>query len=102
MQDGASMHKAGSSMKFLQGKRIRLFNRGIWPPKLPDMNPIEHIWPMVGKILSGWVFNNREDHWEGLADAFAQITPAQIIRQIDSMPRRLAALRAVKGGHTRY
>ena len=75
MPDGASVHKAQSTMNHIQNNPIRLFNRGIWPPNSPDMNPIEHLWPMVGKLLTGRVLNNREDLWDGLTDAFSRISP---------------------------
>jgi transposase len=79
-----------------------MFNGGEWPPNSPDMNPIEHVWPLVLQTLSGRVFSGREDLWNALQIAFGQITRAQIGRLYESMPRRLHALRAARGRHTRY
>ena len=57
---------------------------------------------MVSKLMTGRGFNNREDLWDGLTAAFAQITTQQIGRFYDSMPRRLSALKVVRGCHMRY
>ena len=66
------------------------------------MNPTEHIWPMVGRLLAGRVFSGRDDLWDALVVAFGQITPAQVRGLYESMPRRLAALKLSRGGYTRY
>ena len=79
-----------------------MFNRGFWPAMSPDMNPIEHLWPMVLRNLNGAIFSGREQLWSALQEAFAAITPDQVDKLYKSMPDRLAALRAAKGGATRY
>ena len=66
MQDGASVHKANSTTRWLADNHVRVFNNNIWPPNSPDMNPIEHIWPMVGRLLSGRVSSGRDDLWDAL------------------------------------
>lgn len=66
------------------------------------MNPIEHLWPMVGRKLTGRVFNSRDALWDALVEAFGSITAAQVHRLYDSMPSRLQALKFAKGGYTRY
>ena len=96
------MHKARSTIKFLKKKGICQFNGGVWPPNSPDMNPVEHVWPMVGRMLSGMVFPDREALWVALQDAFNRITPAAIGKLYASMPRRIEALRKARGRHTRY
>lgn len=101
-QDGAPVHKSGSTKRWLQAKRIRLFYHDNWPPCSPDMNPIEHLWPMVTHKLNGKVFNSKDALWDALKVAFATISPAQVLRLYDSMPNRLQCLKAARGGHTRY
>ena len=68
----------------------------------PDLNPIEHVWPLVTRNLKGAVFSGREQLWSALQEAFAQITPREIQKLYASMPDRLACVKAQKGGHTRY
>lgn len=79
-----------------------MFYGGNWPPSSPDMNPIEHLWPLVGRKLTGRVFANKAELWEALKVAFGLVKPAEILRLYDSMPHRIAALAAAKGRHTRY
>ena len=38
MQDGAPAHSARNTKQYLKRKRIRELR---WPPKSPDLNPIE-------------------------------------------------------------
>jgi hypothetical protein len=101
-QDGAPVHTARSTTKFMKEKGIRQFNGGKWPPNSPDMNPVEHVWPIVGRVLSGRVFPDREALWVALTDAFSRVTPEDILRLYNSMPRRLQALKRARGRHTRY
>ena len=93
--DGASVR---TTTRWLQQKRVRLFWGDRWPPNSPDMNPIEHLWPMVTQKLSGKVFSGKEALWVALQSAFASITRSQVDRLYQSMPSRLAALKLARGG----
>lgn len=102
MQDGASPHRALTTVAWLNRKRVRRLNGGVWPPQSPDLNPIEHVWPIVLRTLSGQVFAGKEDLWVALQSAFAAVPVADIKRLYASMPRRIEAVIAAHGGHTRY
>ena len=101
-QDGASVHKSSSTSSWLARNNIRLLNADRWPPMSPDMNPIEHLWPMVMRHLEGQVFSGKDHLWSGLEAAFNAITPDQIWALYDSMPRRMQAVIDARGGPTRY
>lgn len=101
-QDGASCHTARHTTSWLHTNNIRRFNGGIWPPSSPDMNIIEHLWPMVGRVLMGKVFTSKDHLWAALQDAFKSISPDAVKKLYDSLPRRLAALHQARGGYTRY
>ena len=81
------MHTAASTRKWMADHGVRQFNGGIWPPNSPDMNPIEHVWPLVTRQLTGRIFTSRDDLWTELVLAFGRVTPAQIQSLYASMPR---------------
>ena len=101
-QDGAPPHRSLSTQAFITRKKVIKFNAGFWPPMSPDLNPIEHLWPLVLRQLNGAVFSGKEQLWAALQEAFAAITPAQVAKLYQSMPKRMLAVRAAKGGATRY
>ena len=96
------MHKAIWTTNWLRRKRVGMFNDGIWPANSPDMNPIEHVWPMVNRQLIGQVFPDRDSLWTALETAFRNVSPDAIKRLYASMPSRLDALAKARGWHTRY
>src|SRR5579862_2294299 len=75
-----------------------------WPPNSPDLNPIENIWSYMKDIIArdyGEVSSVKEmkrivrDMWESFEDG-------RWDKLIESLPERMAAVIAVKGGSTRY
>ena len=96
------MHRANTTRRWLATNQIRVFFDNRWPPNSPDMNPIEHLWPMVTRRLAGRVFAGREALWDALVQAFGDISPVEVNALYESMPARLAALKVANGGHTRY
>jgi transposase len=100
MEDGAPVHQ-GACKKLRQGLKWPNYAH---PPNSPDLNPIENIWAYMKRqvtekyrhitsqnemrriILEMWN-NFTDDQWDGL---------------IASMPERMKAVIAAKGGPTRY
>ena len=82
-----------------------------WPAHSPDLNPIEHVWKAL-KANIRKMFPHLEELKDNEADreelikclkkAWDAITPEQITTLIDSIPRRLAAVRRAKGWYTKY
>lgn len=113
-QDNDPKHKSARMMgpvrKLPNGQRIRLpgwFSlNGIrllkTPPYSPDINPIEHLWAQLKYRLMGIHFKNKEELWETLKSEWESIPLDKIIDLVDSMPRRLRAIRLAKGGPTKY
>lgn len=101
MHDNARPHVALDVIQYLNDVGITTLD---WPPRSPDMNPIEHVWDMSKRrirqrnppprILAELEQAAREE-WENIP----QETFQNLIR---GMPRRLQAVIAVRGGNTRY
>jgi transposase len=103
-QDGASIHKSASTMRWLRSNDVRLLNGGIWPALSPDLNPVEHVWPIVSKYLTDKVFNDKEELWVALKEGFGKtVLTSKFIKTLyDSMPRRIKAVIEARGGNTKY
>ena len=48
MQDNALIYKCKAAMYWLETHRIHTIE---WPPNLPDLNPIEHLWWVLKKTV---------------------------------------------------
>ena len=70
-----------------------------WPPNPPHLNPIEHLWDVVSPIHGGPTLQ-----LTGLKGSAANIlvpdTPEHLQLLVESMPQRVRAVLAAKGGPT--
>ena len=75
-----------------------------WPPQLPDLNPIEHLWEHLKRQLNKYETEAISMHqlWERVAIEWENIQPEVCINLIKSMPKRVSAVIKAKGGHTKY
>lgn len=48
MQDNSPVHTANNVMNFFSNRNFELME---WPPKSPDLNPIENVWSLME---NGW------------------------------------------------
>ncbi|GFY00315.1 transposable element Tcb2 transposase [Trichonephila clavipes] len=94
-QDNARPHTARLSQQCLQGYDILP-----WPARSPDLSPIEHVWDALGRQLqpfrdTGELTTQMQRLWQDL--------PQGVISDlIESMPRRISACTAARGGFTTY
>ena len=100
-QDNAPSHKARAVLDFFERNNIALLS---WPPYTPDANCIENVWDMLKRKVQQRSHNTREQVIAAAQDVWR--TDLQLHNMIEevinSMPRRVAALQAARGGHTGY
>ncbi|GFS87456.1 uncharacterized protein TNCV_207711 [Trichonephila clavipes] len=102
MQDGASCHTARSIKAFfLAEQNIPLLD---WPGNSPNMNTIENVWELMKIEVAKDVITNKTQPLERIIQVWNHHPQMQETVQscIDSMPRRIEALIAAKGGSTKY
>ncbi|GFX56888.1 transposable element Tcb2 transposase [Trichonephila clavipes] len=100
-QDNARPHGAKTVRDFSSAQHMQLLP---WPAYSPDMSPIEHVWDFVGRCLI------RDPHPAASKDELLlriqaiwnSLPQADIQNLFDSMPCRIAALIAARGGYTKY
>jgi transposase len=101
MDDNAPGHAAAVS-------RERLSQLGIerlpWPPASPDLNPIENIWQVMKQKLRRYdpPITTIQQLQEAVQKEWDAIDWVQILRLIETMPERIKAVIAAKGGHTKW
>ena len=97
--DNATPHRARVVLDFLQQVNVTKMEQ---PPRSPDCNPIEHLWDELSRAIS-FMDNppqNLDELRQALLDKWAQIPVQRLQRIVASMPRRLAAIIAARGGNT--
>ena len=76
----------------------------IWPPQSPDLNIIEHVWSILEiQVRSRFLPPSSLKELEGvLTEEWAKIPLETIHNLFESIPRRIEAVIAAKGGPTPY
>ena len=99
MQDGAPAHRANTTRQFLANRHVRLLD---WPGNSPDANPIEHVWSYLTSQLPPSLPKNENELLDRVHTAWLRIPQSYINNLFRSMRKRLLAIIAARGGHTRY
>jgi transposase len=109
MQDNAPIHVLNESKQWFADNGIKLLD---WPPYSPDLNPIENLWFPLKEGVYGFnldienvsrgndmvitiLGSAAEASWD-------QLSPILIKNCIESMKRRLEAVREAGGWYTGY
>lgn len=101
MQDNARPHVARIVSAYLNEVQIERLN---WPPRSPDLNPIEHLWDEMGRRVRRHIPapRNAQELRNLLLQVWEDIPQNTITNLIESMPRRMRAVINARGGNTRY
>ena len=109
MQDNAPIHKAKKVMEWFNENGIVITD---WPPYSPDLNPIEHAWYELKKLVyqvnpdidsvTGSDDKVREVLWKALEEAWTLIDVDMMKGLIESMDRRIKAVMDADRWYTKY
>ncbi|GFT56152.1 transposable element Tcb1 transposase, partial [Trichonephila clavipes] len=101
MDDNARPHPANIVDECLQSEDI---TRKDWPTYSPDLNPIEHMWDMLGRRIAARLPppTYLPELRRALLDEWCNIPQDQIDNLILSMPRRCMACMVSSERHTPY
>ena len=100
-QDNDPKHTCRKATEWFDRHGIEVM---VWPAQSADLNPIEHLWQHLKRKLGEYPKPPRGvlELWERVEKEWEAI-PASVCRNlVESMPRKVAAVIAAKGGYTKY
>ncbi|GFV53595.1 transposable element Tcb1 transposase [Trichonephila clavipes] len=99
--DNARPHVAKTVKSYLDSQKVQLLP---WPAYAPDMSPIEYVWDIVGWCLTRDLrpVASTDELWLRIQTVWNTLPQADIQNLFNSMPRRVAALIAARGGHIKF
>lgn len=101
MHDNARPHAAAAVRNYLGNQNIATLN---WPARSPDLNPIEHVWDIMGRQFRARRNPPATLNELGvvLQEIWDNIDQELISNLILSMNHRCQAVIAARGGNTKY
>lgn len=103
-QDLSSIHTSHMTSQWLREHNIRVMDD--WPPKGPDMNPVENVWAELVRRIElkrrETGVRNKDQLWEDVLQVFNDLPESYFAKLIQSMVRRIRTVYRKRGGWTKY
>ena len=98
--DNAPCHRAKKVQKWYESHQVE---RMEWPAQSPDLNPIENLWYRISCIISKNKPKTKRELIEQVIAAWLRvISPEELTKLVDSLPRRCKMVIENKGWPTKY
>ncbi|EIE77006.1 hypothetical protein RO3G_01710 [Rhizopus delemar RA 99-880] len=100
--DNDPKHKLRHTTNWLSGNGISVLKD--WPPQIPDLNPIEHVWRQLKSKLSQYDTTPRsiDDLWKRIDKEWNSSTESDMQPYYESMPKRIAAVIKRRDNYTNF
>lgn len=101
MDDNARPHRSRAVVNYMRANAITTLH---WPAVSPDLNPLEHVWDILGRRIQARnpPVQNLHELEAVLHAEWMLLTQEQIRRLTGGMRRRVQCVIRVRGGPTRY
>lgn len=99
--DNAPVHRAKAVIDW---KEENLITSLPWPAQSPDLNPIEHLWDILGRKVHEHKPHpkNLKELRDLVQEEWLKIPASDLEKLVDSMPRRVRSVIKNKGNPTKY
>lgn len=99
LQDNSPIHRSHEVQDFLESKNVRRFKL---PSYSPDLNPMENLWAWLKRELDHECYANVDELRSGLLEIWNNMPVDILFALVESMPKRLEAVRTQRGFKTKY
>lgn len=98
-QDNDPKHTSKKAQDWFNENGVQVMK---WPAMSPDLNPIEHLWYQLEKLIGDRHYTNKGQLKKAITESWPKLELAKIKKLVESMPSRLKAVIKAKGGSTKY
>ena len=99
-QDGATSHTAKLVQSFCKDNFKGFWSKDLWPPSLPDLNPMDFgVWSLLEKKAGVVSHKNTDSLKRALLKCWEEIDPETLRPTCAQVPTRLGRVIRAKGGY---